>query len=198
VNTCDALDRFFDGELSAKASAEYRDHLAGCARCQAVLQGRMLEAVTVQARQGRRAFLALRSSPRARAVLVTAAAVAVAAVLALVLWPRGHDAGPMQIAAGPVDAALPSITPLDASPPVDADDRDQIVALSRFGYFSITASARTTIFIDGNRVGETPLTQFPLTPGPHKVKAIGPRGKVKQLTITIYGGRTTDEGTITW
>ena len=33
---------------------------------------------------------------------------------------------------------------------------------------------------------------------PHKVKAIGPRGKVKQINITIYGGRDTDEGTITW
>jgi serine/threonine protein kinase len=97
----------------------------------------------------------------------------------------------------PADAAQP-VAVVDAAPPVDADDHDQIVALSRFGYFTLNASARTTIFIDGNRVGETPLTQFPLTPGPHKVKAIGPRGKVKQMSITIYGGRTTDEGTITW
>jgi serine/threonine protein kinase len=97
----------------------------------------------------------------------------------------------------PPDAAVPP----DAEPPVDAPTgptRDDIVALSHFGFFSIAANARTQIYIDNNKIGETPLTRLPLQPGPHKVKAIGPRGKVKQLNITVYGGQDTDEGTITW
>ena len=102
-------------------------------------------------------------------------------------------------------SALPPIA--DAGPPPDADlpidaanepSHDSIVALSRYGFFSITATAKTQIYIDTKPISETPLTRWPLTPGPHKVKAIGPRGKIKQINITIYGGRDTDEGTITW
>jgi hypothetical protein len=37
-----------------------------------------------------------------------------------------------------------------------------------------------------------------LPPGPHTIKAIGPRGKTKSFNIMIYGGRDTDEGTINW
>jgi hypothetical protein len=108
------------------------------------------------------------------------------------------------------DTSKPSVSPpvadarvvRDASDlPIDASDeqlRDGIVALSHYGFFSITATAKTQIYVDGKSVGETPLTRWPLPPGPHKVKAIGPRGKIKQISINIYGGRDTDEGTITW
>jgi serine/threonine protein kinase len=103
----------------------------------------------------------------------------------------------------PVAQVLPDApAPVDAEPPpVDAPSgptRDDIVALSRYGFFSIAATARTQIYIDSKMIGETPLTRLPLAPGPHKVKAIGPRGKVKQMNITILGGQDTDEGTISW
>jgi hypothetical protein len=77
-------------------------------------------------------------------------------------------------------------------------NRDDIVALSKFGFFSIDANAKTTIWIDNKNIGETPLTRLPLTPGPHKVKAFGPRGKKKEFSITIYGGRDTEEPAIAW
>jgi len=102
-------------------------------------------------------------------------------------------------AAPPVpDAAVVRPPPPDAAPPPDADDRDKITALSRYGFFSLAATAKTTIYINDKLYGETPLTRLPLPPGVHKVKAVGPRGKTKQLKITIYGGKDTDEGTITW
>jgi hypothetical protein len=103
--------------------------------------------------------------------------------------------------------ALPTpVADAEAAPdapqlPIDAAGeltRDEIIARSRFGFFSITATATTQIYIDNKQIGDTPLTRLPLTPGPHKVKAIGPRGKTKQISITIYGGQDTDEGTITW
>ncbi len=98
----------------------------------------------------------------------------------------------------PPDAAEPDA----AEPPIDAPTgptRDDIVALSHFGFFSIAANARTQIYIDNKMIGETPLTRLPLPPGPHKVKAVGPRGKPpRTINITIYGGQDTDEGTITW
>ncbi|MEO8706481.1 MAG: PEGA domain-containing protein, partial [Kofleriaceae bacterium] len=88
---------------------------------------------------------------------------------------------------------------MDAAPEIDAGQkRDDIIALSRFGFFSITATSKTTIYIDGQRIGDTPLTRLPVQPGPHKVKAIGPRGKSKQFNITIYGGRDTESDPISW
>ena len=87
----------------------------------------------------------------------------------------------------------------DAAVTVDTGpNRDDIVALSKFGFFSIDANGKTTIWIDNKNIGETPLTRLPLTPGPHKVRAIGPKGKKKEFTITIYGGRDTEEPTIVW
>jgi hypothetical protein len=92
-------------------------------------------------------------------------------------------------------AADAGLEPIDAAGDLT---RDEIIARSRFGFFSITATANTQIYIDNKQIGDTPLTRLPLLPGPHKVKAIGPRGKTKQISITIYGGQDTDEGTITW
>ena len=60
------------------------------------------------------------------------------------------------------------------------------------------ASAKTTIYVDGRLLGETPMDRLPLLPGPHKVKAVTKGKKPKEFEITIIGGRDTDEGTITW
>ena len=95
-----------------------------------------------------------------------------------------------------IDAAVPVV-----EPPIDANtglSRDEITARSRFGFFSITATSKTQIYIDNKLIGDTPLTRWPVLPGPHKVKAIGPRNKSKMINITIYGGQDSDEGTITW
>jgi hypothetical protein len=101
------------------------------------------------------------------------------------------------IAQPPADAAIrrPITEPMPDAPEISHDD---IVALSHFGFFSITADSKTTIYVDGKLIGETPLTRLPLQPGPHTVKAVGPKGKKKEIKITIIGGRDDDEGTITW
>jgi serine/threonine protein kinase len=88
--------------------------------------------------------------------------------------------------------------PVDAGIDASTVGKDDIIALSRFGYFTIAATAKTTIYIDDVKIGETPLTRLPLKPGVHKVKAIGPGGKTKKFEITIFGARDTEEPTITW
>ena len=98
-----------------------------------------------------------------------------------------------------VTDAKVAATPIDAKPiQIDAPgtmSQEDIIALSRYGFFSIDASLTTQIYVDGKLVGETPMTKLPLKPGPHKVKAIGPGGarkkQVKELDITIYA--TKDE-----
>jgi hypothetical protein len=94
-----------------------------------------------------------------------------------------------------VDAAVaPVKAPVDAS----TMSKDDILAISRFGYFTIKANQKTTIYVDGKYIGETPMTRLPLAPGPKKIKAVGPKGKTKTFSTTILGGQDTDEGTIVW
>jgi hypothetical protein len=117
-----------------------------------------------------------------------------------IFWLMNRDDGEGRASVAPTDAAIAKVA-IDAAVPLDAPNsmsKDDIVAISRFGFFSITATAKTTIYVDGKLIGETPLTRLPLAPGPHKIKAVGPRGKTKNLKITIYGGKDTDEGEIEW
>jgi hypothetical protein len=134
-----------------------------------------------------------------RAILFALGGVALAIVLVIVgrnLLVSDDDNRPIEWPY--LDAApLVKVTPVDAME-MDADDKGNIIAVSKFGYFSLAATAKTTIFIDELRIGETPLTRLPLKPGPHKVKAIGPRNKTKQFSIVIYGGKDTEAQTINW
>ncbi|MGE0545935.1 MAG: protein kinase [Kofleriaceae bacterium] len=131
-----------------------------------------------------------------RNIIVLLAVFGVVCALALVLVTRAAtepDTTAAAIEQPPPDAAVRPPPPPDAGP-----SRGQIEALSKYGFFSINANAKTTIYIDGKYIGETPLEKHPVTFGPHKVKAVGPKNKVKQFEITIYGGQYTDEGTLIW
>jgi len=132
--------------------------------------------------------------------IVLVAILVLAAVVAVLLITMNMDGckGAAIVTTRPAaDAGVAQLEP-DAAQPDAGVSKNDIVALSRYGFFSINASAKTTIWIDGKNIGETPLTRLPLPPGPHKVKAIGPRGKRKEFNITIYGGRDTETETINW
>jgi len=139
--------------------------------------------------------------------LVLIGAVAVAALVGIYL---AMSRGERPEVREPDPSTASAATPPEAKPPqaaavpaaaVDAGtgpSRDDIVALSRFGFFSLDADAKTTVFIDGKRIGEAPLTRLPLPPGIHKIKALGPRNKVKRFEITIEATKDIDYGTIAW
>ena len=93
-----------------------------------------------------------------------------------------------------MDAAVQRSEPIDAP----AMSRDDIVAISKFGFFSIDASTKATVYVDNVRLGETPMKRAPLQPGPHRVKIVTKGKKPKEIDITIIGGRDTDQGIITW
>ena len=87
--------------------------------------------------------------------------------------------------------------PIDAPDGMTQEQKD-IVALSKFGFYSLTSNAKTTVYVDDKQIGETPLTRLPLKPGPHTVKLVGPKGKTKLLKIVITGGGDTDSGSQDW
>jgi serine/threonine protein kinase len=136
---------------------------------------------------------------RVRNVILGAviSAIVIAGVIAVIVAGGGSGKS-----ATPQPAIAPPAPVVDAAPPKieepDASDRDQIEAISKWGFYSVDASAKTTIFIDGRNVGEAPITRYLLAPGVHHVKAVGPRGKVKKLDVTIYATQDTDSGTIQW
>jgi serine/threonine protein kinase len=123
---------------------------------------------------------------------------AVAAGIIIFVSRSGGDDKPMKAAAAPTADAAVKKPIVDL--PIDASDvnKDDIIALSHYGFFSISATAKTTIYIDDKMIGEAPLTRLPVKPGPHSVKAVGPKGKSKIIKIAIVAGRDDDEGTITW
>jgi serine/threonine-protein kinase len=134
-----------------------------------------------------------------RMLLIAIALIGIVGAVLAWLAVRADSSASRAPDAAPRDAALDAAPPVDARPArPDANERDQIMALSRFGFFSLAATAPTQVYVEGKLIGETPLTRIPLAPGPYRVRAVGPRGKVKHMKIAIYGGKDTDEGTITW
>ena len=131
-------------------------------------------------------------------LIALAVIAAVIGAIVLVVQFLGSRAAKQQpIAAVPVDAAIRQ--PIHDIP-IDADtkEHDDIIALSKFGFYSLTSNSKTTVFVDDKNIGETPLTRLPLKPGPHVVKAVGPKGKSKIIKITIIGGQDTDSGSVDW
>ena len=118
------------------------------------------------------------------------------AIVAVVVIARsGGDAAPKVVApaAAPVDARPPA----DARPP-DADTRADIIAASKYGWFSVDADAPTEIFVDKQSIGTTPILKWPLRPGLRKVVAKGPKGKTQRFDVTIYAAQEISHPTISW
>jgi hypothetical protein len=130
------------------------------------------------------------------AIAVFAALIGVIVFVVQFLNSRAAQKTP-NYAAAPLDAAIRQ--PIHDIP-IDADtkEHDDIIALSKFGFYSLTSNSKTTVFVDDKNIGETPLTRLPLKPGPHVVKAVGPKNKSKIIKITIIGGQDTDSGSVDW
>jgi hypothetical protein len=85
------------------------------------------------------------------------------------------------------------------APPDAGISKDDIYAISRFGYITITSNQKTTIYVDGKNIGETPMTRLPLPPGPKKIKAIGPKkNQKKEFSTVILGGQDAEPIDIEW
>ena len=129
-------------------------------------------------------------------LIALAGIAAVIGVIVLVASQIGgrEEQRPVAVVA-PVDAFVGR----DASLPPDAPPHhDDIVALSRYGFFSITANSATTIYMNDAIIGKTPLTRVPVKPGIYQVRALGPHGKHKDIKVTIIAAQDSDEGTIIW
>ncbi len=75
--------------------------------------------------------------------------------------------------------------------------REEIEKLSKTGRYSLSSSLPATVFINEQKIGETPLTNVSLPPGKHKVRVVSEKG-TKRFDIVVLGGQQTSGGTLDW
>jgi hypothetical protein len=85
------------------------------------------------------------------------------------------------------DAAPATIVP-PSPPPIDRRD----------GFLSIDATPYATIYVDGKKLGVTPLLNKPLPPGRHKLRAVTEAGATHERTITIRPGKRAPPINLSW
>jgi len=106
------------------------------------------------------------------------------------------------IAQAPLDAAVAAIEQTDAAvvePEVDAG----VVNTSRPpprapGFYSVESKPFATIFIDGTRVGITPLVKKPLAAGKHKLRAVLEDGRERTVDLDVPPGKAAKPLVLVW
>jgi len=121
-------------------------------------------------------------------------------------------------AAAPVDAHEVTVAPVDAEPVAVAAPVDAAVTIAAHtdnhpprvqppppvvkgppGYITIDSTpVYATIFVDGKRLGDTPLVRVELPAGRHSVRAVSPSGAAQSLSIAIESGKTAQTRRIEW
>ncbi|HUJ63274.1 MAG TPA: PEGA domain-containing protein, partial [Kofleriaceae bacterium] len=67
------------------------------------------------------------------------------------------------------------------------------------GFITIdSAPVYAVIYVDGKRLGETPLVHISLAPGHHVVRAVSPSGTTHTGSIAIESGKTAQPYRVEW
>jgi len=60
----------------------------------------------------------------------------------------------------------------------------------KVAFLSVDADPYATVFIDGEKIGVTPLVRFELPPGLHRMVARAEDGRTKRFTLQLDPGKT--------
>ncbi len=66
------------------------------------------------------------------------------------------------------------------------------------GSLSISSSPYATIYVDGRKLGDTPLFREPVAAGTHRIRAVRADGKEQQFSIQITSDKETNRGKLVW
>ncbi len=66
------------------------------------------------------------------------------------------------------------------------------------GLLSVDSTPFAVIWLDGNRLGETPFFNLKVSAGTHELRAVLDDGRSKTKTIVVENGKTTNLGKLTW
>ena len=105
--------------------------------------------------------------------------------------------------ASPADAApAPLAHPVaaDAAPPAPPADRARPARKKneRPGFFTVDSEPYATIYVDGKRLGDTPLFKVELAAGRHQVRAVCSCGKSRVFAVKIREGETHRARRLVW
>lgn len=123
------------------------------------------------------------------------------------------EQGAVTAVAAPIDAAPVTPPPPVDPPPVEATKPNEVpkptkpakaklvkpLVTAGPGMYSVGSEPYATIYVDGKRVGDTPLFQYSLVPGKHTVRAVrSDDQRDKTFSIQIESGKTLNSGKLTW
>jgi serine/threonine-protein kinase len=81
----------------------------------------------------------------------------------------------------------------------DQPDKAQPAVSGPPGFITIDSTpVYAVIYVDGKKLGETPLVNIKLAPGKHSVRAVSPSGSTRTLSINIESGKTAPVRRIEW
>lgn len=87
-----------------------------------------------------------------------------------------------------VDAGVPNV-PEDASRSKQVDHgATQTVRVPKTGILAVSVKPFAEVFVDGTRIGTTPIPDYKLSAGPHQVRLVA-GDKHEELTVTIEPGK---------
>jgi eukaryotic-like serine/threonine-protein kinase len=105
-------------------------------------------------------------------------------------------------ASAPLALAPPPAPPTGAprpAPPTGAPrPAPPTVASTQVGYFTIDSKPYATIFVDGKKIGETPLFRVRLAPGRRRVMAVLASGKSQTFAVVITPGKQAPPRRLEW
>jgi serine/threonine-protein kinase len=106
------------------------------------------------------------------------------------------DAG--QARADDPDSAAADAAPASAQSGRDAGARRPTSDRKKPGYFSIDSTPYATIYLDGRKLGITPLIRVRVPPGRHRVRAVTEAGDEQRFEIEVEPGKTTPPKQLYW
>jgi serine/threonine protein kinase len=110
------------------------------------------------------------------------------------------DAGqPMASRNQPAPDATVSLIMSDAAPTVEMPEVEDAPKIDkRPAYLTIDSAPYATIFVDGKKLGVTPIFKAKLSPGTHKLRAVSATGAKKHMKLKLKPGRTKNLGRLRW
>lgn len=104
------------------------------------------------------------------------------------------DAEVQQVVNAPAPDA--SVGKSDAAPIVDEPIEPEVD--NRPAFLTIDSSPYATIFVDGKKIGVTPIFKMKLPSGSHKLRAVSATGAKKTMRLNLKPGRTKNLGRLHW
>ncbi|MGE5184025.1 MAG: protein kinase domain-containing protein [Acidobacteriota bacterium] len=127
------------------------------------------------------------------------AAVAIDAGAVATVEPSPEPAKPHDVK--PITPAHPRPHPLPADKVEKTEKTEKVerAASGPPGFVTIDAKpVYAVIYVDGKKLGETPLVHISLPPGKHGVRAVSQSGATQTTTVTIESGKTAPPCRIEW